>query len=291
MPGVGEGPRLDQRLKRRQVWDLALARAVLRPVDAAVGAATQQVQGSVAVPVDDERVAVLERLAADHEHLRRRRELPLSLSLEPVEGASEVPHDQVQLPIAIPIDGERSRANLLGQPVIAFGGNDERLAVRALQDFRLAKGPVLIAAEHLEQPRHVLVIARVGAGENVEMAITEKVHKLWSGRGASPHTRNFGVLAFRLKPDAFGEFPFAKVLVDLDFAFVELSDIKIFLVVQTRRGEAGRLNANRHPARFQEWEGGQDLDRKDGLNANRHPARFQAHRGLEFRGATPGSTT
>src|SRR5207249_5490589 len=123
-------------------------------------------------------------------------------------------------PIAIPIDGEGSRANLLGQLVIAFRRDDERLAVGALQDLRLAKGSVLIAVEHLEQPRHVLLHARVGTGDNVEMAITVNVHELWSGRGASPHTRHFGVLAFRLKPDALGEFPFAQVLVNLDLALV-----------------------------------------------------------------------
>src|SRR5262249_60144458 len=94
---------------------------------------------------------------------------------------------------------------------------------------RLGYGPSLCAVEHREQPRHVLVHARVGTGDNVEIAVTVKVHKLWSGRGASPHTRYFGYVALRLKPDAFGEFSFAEVLVDLDLALVELSDIKLFL--------------------------------------------------------------
>jgi hypothetical protein len=149
--------------------------------------------------------------------------LPFPLSLEPIEGAGEVPDDQVQLSIAFPIDGERSRANLLGQLAVVFCGNDERLAVRALQDLGLAKGVVLIAVEHLEQPRHFFVHARVGTGDNVEMAVPVNVHELWSGRGASPHTGHFGYIACRLKPDAFSEFSFAQALVDLDLAPFELS--------------------------------------------------------------------
>src|SRR5262249_1446895 len=158
-----------------------------------------------------------------------RRELALPLPFEPVESAGEVSHDQVQLPVAIPVDRERPRANLLGPLVLAFCRYDERLAVRALQDLRLAEGPILLAVQHRHHTRHVLVHAGVGTGDNVEIAVTVKVHKLWSGRGASPHTRYFGYVALRLKPDAFGEFSFAEVLVDLDLALVELSDIKLFL--------------------------------------------------------------
>src|SRR5262249_7358714 len=101
LPVAGSGPWPDQWPGRRQVRPLPLAGTVLRAVDTAVGAAAQQVQSPVAIPVHDKRVAVsarqLQRLAVRHQQFRRRRELALALSLEPVEGAGEISHDQVQL--------------------------------------------------------------------------------------------------------------------------------------------------------------------------------------------------
>src|SRR5205823_1082428 len=108
----------DQHLEWFEVRHLALAGLVFRPVDAAVAGTAHQVQGPIAVPIDDKRVAVgaldSQGRAAGFDQLRLREELPLALPLEPVESAGEVPHDQVQMAVAVPVDGKRPRANLLG---------------------------------------------------------------------------------------------------------------------------------------------------------------------------------
>ena len=100
-------------------------------------------------------------------------------------------------PCWVDIDGEWTRANLLGQLILVFGRNDQRLAIRPFQDLRFAKRSILVAVEHLKQARHVVVHARVRTGKNVENPVAVNVHELWSGRRASPNTRHFGNLTLR----------------------------------------------------------------------------------------------
>src|SRR5438309_4802027 len=93
---LDRGPRLDQQSKWFEVRHLALGGLVPRPVDAAVAGPAHQVQASVAVQVDNERIAVRaldsQRRMAGLDQLRRRQELAIALPLEPVERAGEVPH-------------------------------------------------------------------------------------------------------------------------------------------------------------------------------------------------------
>src|SRR5262245_36534974 len=265
--------RLDQRPEFAQFRGLALAGLVLRPVDAAVAGAAQQVQVPVAVPVDDERVAVValdpQRRAAGRDQLGLGRELALALPLEPVERAGEVAHDQVEVAVAVPVDGEGPRADLLGQFFFPRRGDDEGLAVGPLQDLGLAERAVGFAVEDLEQARHVLVHAGVRAGEDVEVAVAVDVHELWSRGRASPNARHFGVLTLRLQPGALDELHPAQALADLDLALVELADEEVRLAVAVDVGPAGRRVAG-------------------GLDADRGPARGQAGRGLELGGAAQG---
>ena len=91
--------------------------AVLRPLHAALARAAEQVEVAVAVPVDDERVAVMardpQRLVAGLDLLGLRLELALALPLEQVERAGEVADDQVEVAVAVPIDREGPRADVL----------------------------------------------------------------------------------------------------------------------------------------------------------------------------------
>src|SRR5438309_724862 len=157
-----------------------------------------------------------------------RLELTLALSLEPVESAGEVAHDQIEVTIAIPIDRKGPRADVLGHGLVV-AWNNQRLAVSALQDFGFPKRPVWIAVQDLKQPGHVCFHAGVRARENVQVSVTVNVHQLWSGAGASPHTGHFGHLPLGLQPVARRELFPAKVLENLNLSLVELSNEQMIL--------------------------------------------------------------
>src|SRR5262249_41758183 len=84
----------------------------------------------VAVPVDDERIAMpaldSQRLPAGLDDFGFGPEPALALSLEPVERTGEVAHDQIEVTIAIPIDGERPPMaftfSLIGLPACPLPG-------------------------------------------------------------------------------------------------------------------------------------------------------------------------
>src|SRR2546423_767688 len=70
-----------------------------------------------------------QRRAARQDRFRLWRELALALPLEPVERAGEVTHHQVEVAVAVPVDGEGPGANLLRQLLVPFRGDEERPAV------------------------------------------------------------------------------------------------------------------------------------------------------------------
>src|SRR5207244_10566488 len=96
----------------------ALGRTVSGQLHTAVARATEQIEGAVPIPVDDERIAVIalnsQRHPAALDDFGFGPEPALALSLEPVERTGEVPHDQIEVTIAIPIDRKGSRADILG---------------------------------------------------------------------------------------------------------------------------------------------------------------------------------
>ncbi len=167
-----------------------------------------------------------------------RQEFAFSLPFEEVECAGEIADDQIEVPVTIPVDREGAGADVLGHPP-TLQGDDERFAVRTLQDFRSAKCPVRLSVEDLEQSRHGLLHAGVGAGKNVAPAVAIEVHKLWSRAGASPHAGHFGRSTFGLQPLARRELAIAKILVEADLSAIELSDEKVFLAVAIDVGPAG----------------------------------------------------
>ncbi len=96
--------------------------------------------------------------------------------------------------------------------------------VGALQDFRLAERPVVLAVQDLEQPRHLVLHAGIGAGKDVAPAVAIEVHKLWSRAGASPNAGDLGDLAVGLEPVAGRELAVAEIPVDADLPLLELAD-------------------------------------------------------------------
>jgi hypothetical protein len=153
------------------------------------------------------------------------------------------------------------------RPVL--NGDDERLAVGTLQDFRPPKRPVRLAVQNLEQTRHLLLHAGVRSGKNVALTVAIDVHKLWSGASASPHPGHFRHPAFRLQPDAPRELPLAQILEDPDLSLIELSDEQILFAIAVNVGPTRRRVAR-------------------AFNADGDPVRFQTHRTFEFRSAAPG---
>ena len=141
--------------------------------------------------------------------------------------------------VAVPIDREGPRADVLGHLLVVLDGDDERLAVGALQDFRLPERAVRLAVQDLEQPRHRLFHAGVRAGEDVAMAVAVEVHKLWSGAGASPHAGHFGHLAFGLQPLARRELAVAQVLEDPDLSLVNCPTSRSFLPSPSMSAQQG----------------------------------------------------
>src|SRR5262249_5032887 len=117
------GPRcgLDQRPERSELRRLARTGAVLRPLHAALARSAQDVEVAVAIPIDHEWVAVialdLQRLFAGFDLVGLGQELAVSLPVEEVERAGEIADDQVEVAVAVPVDRERSGADIV-DPVI-----------------------------------------------------------------------------------------------------------------------------------------------------------------------------
>src|SRR5262245_5275375 len=88
------------------------------------------------------------------------------------------------------------------------------------------------------------------------MPVAVEVHKLWSRTCASPNTRNFGDVTFRLQPCSRGELLVSQVFEDLDLSFVELPDQEMHLAVAlevgpTRGGVARAFDPNGGIARLE----------------------------------------
>jgi hypothetical protein len=83
--------RLDQGLKRCELRCLARVGKVLGPIDTAAAGSTEQIQVTVGVPIDNERVAVRafdpEWLFTSQNELWLRLKLALPFALEDVEGS------------------------------------------------------------------------------------------------------------------------------------------------------------------------------------------------------------
>ena len=112
----------DQRSKGLQLRRLPRAGAILGPLHPALARAAQQVEVSIAVPVDHEGIAVmtldLQGLITCLDLLRLRQELAFPLPLEEVERAGEVADDQIEMPVTVPVDREGAGADVL-DPVVA----------------------------------------------------------------------------------------------------------------------------------------------------------------------------
>src|SRR5205823_5119396 len=108
LPILDGAARFDQPFERAELRRLAFARAVSGPLHTAVARSTEQIEGTVAVPVDDERIAVMALDAQRHpaalDDFGLGPEPALALALEPVERAGEVAHDQVEVAVAVPVD-------------------------------------------------------------------------------------------------------------------------------------------------------------------------------------------
>src|SRR5262249_39902145 len=180
---------------------------------------------------------------------------------------------------AITIDRNRLGADVLGHG-LAVPGNDERLAVSPLQDFRFPKRPVGFAVQDLEQPGHFRLHAGIRAGENVEVSVTVQVHQLWSGAGASPQAGHFGHLPLGLQPVAGRELFRAKVLEDPDVSLVELSNEQMLLAVATevgptRGGVARAFHTDGGIAHFQTYRGLEVCSAREGSAAPEQECREQ----------------
>src|SRR5258708_2283100 len=104
----------------------------------------------------------LQWLIAYLDLFRLRQELAFTLALEKVERAGKVADDQIEIPVAVPVNREGPRADVL-DPVFGFNGNDQRLAVRTVQHLGLFVGAVRLSPENLKQARHGLLHAGIGA--------------------------------------------------------------------------------------------------------------------------------
>ena len=166
----------------------------------------------------------LQGLLAGQDGLGLGLKFPLPLPLEPVEAAGEIAGDYVELTVAIPIDREGPGADFLGQFGLIVRGDNQRFAVRPLQFLGLGEAAPLLAAQNLEQARHILFHPGVGSGENVTSTVPIDIHKLWSGGGASPYTGYFGVDLFSLQPGPLAEIEPALVGQHLDLALGELAN-------------------------------------------------------------------
>src|SRR5512138_373170 len=173
-----------------------------------------------------------------------------------MERSTEVTYHQVQLAIAIPIHCPRTRADILELLVFAFDRDDEGFLVRAGQNRGRFELSFRLAPEHLEQPRHRLLMARVGTGQNIVVTVAVKIHKLWSRAGASPNAGNFCDLPFSLQPFASGKTPVAQAFINPDFSVTKLANKQILFAIainvsQTRRGVTRSLDADNFPSGFE----------------------------------------
>lgn len=83
-----------------------------------------------------------------------RRKLALALPLEQIEGAGEIADDQIKPTVTVPVRREGAGAGVLIRR-LTFRGDDERFAVRPLQDFGPAKCATFLAVQDLEHSRPI----------------------------------------------------------------------------------------------------------------------------------------
>src|SRR5262249_46246961 len=102
--------RLDQRSERPQLRRLASPGDIFGPLHAAVRRPAEQIEITVAIPVGDEWIAVM---AFDSQGTLPRLhrfgfgfELAFPLSTEQVKRSVEVADDQIEVAVAVPVDGE-----------------------------------------------------------------------------------------------------------------------------------------------------------------------------------------
>ena len=182
--------------------------------------AAQQVEVAVAVPVDHEGIAVIidaQGLAIGLDFFGFWQELTFALPLEEIEGAGKIADDQIEVTVTVPVYSERAGAGVLIRR-LTFRGDDERFAVRPLQDFCPAKSPIFFAVQDLKhsRPVHLLLLEGIRTGKDVATSVAVEVHQLWSRAGASPHARHHGRQAIGHEPLRSREVALAKILVDLD---------------------------------------------------------------------------
>ena len=157
--------------------------------------------------------------------MRFRRKLAFALPLEEIEGAGEIADDQIEVTVTVPVHREGAGAGVLVRR-LTFRGDDERFAVRRLQDFCPAKCPIFFAAQDLEHSGavHLLLLEGIRTGEDVATSVAIEVHKLWSRAGASPYAGHLGWCAIGHQPLLSREIALTEILVDADHPAVELPD-------------------------------------------------------------------
>lgn len=97
----------------------------------------------------------LQRPVAGLHFLRLGEELAASLTFEEVELAGEGADDQVEVTVSVLVDRERSGADVV-DPVLPFAGlaldgDDQRLAVGALEDLGLAERLIYFALSRVNR--------------------------------------------------------------------------------------------------------------------------------------------
>src|SRR6478735_8517244 len=110
------------------------------------------------VPVDHEWVAViaddLERTVVGSNQLALRLKFTLAFTLEQIERSGKVASDQIQVAVAVPIDGHGPSADDVDNPVVLlvffFQGNEQRLLIRALERFGSLKRTVRFTPQDLK---------------------------------------------------------------------------------------------------------------------------------------------
>src|SRR5438067_934638 len=103
----------DEDFELRELRRLPSSSNVFGPLNAAVIRAAENVEIAVAVPVDDKRIAViafnLEWGIARLHLFGHWVEFPFALAFEEIKRAKKVADNQIELAIAVPIDGKRPR--------------------------------------------------------------------------------------------------------------------------------------------------------------------------------------
>ena len=167
-------------------------------------------------------------------------------ALAPVDGevSEEISRDDVELAVSVEIDGEGARAEgfATSHPLamITARSEGERLLVGAENDLGFSERAVIASVQRIEKPRRAArALARVRAGEDVDVPIGVEVHELWSRARASADAGHFGRLTARENPLSGCEGAILEPAVDAHPATGVLPDDEVVAAVSIEVVEGG----------------------------------------------------